>query len=323
MIAEYNRKSFIFGIPGIIFQIAAFFMPTRDRIMSPLGAILVLAGTGLLLVGLAFYAKAKGRHPVWGLFGLLSIIGLIVLGCLKDKSGQILSESPTTQDMSQVTAPMTSRMAVALFALSLSGIIYFLCVPNLRLLPLLIFAVILGCVALRHIKTSGGLLSGRGRAVAGVTISLLFLLVIRAIVGTHGSRDKSVDYNNRGDIERYNGGVEINKPKKYRDIIDALVSMCQEGQGQIAARRVRDGIWNQNATEDFIPEQHEINLFLQRLTVSEREILAEMLAQEVVKGVFETLKTLEAFQVPPFEEGYEGSPFDDFLWRLDEWEWPE
>lgn len=116
---------------------------------------------------------------------------------------------------------------------------------------------------------------------------------------------------------------EISKPKQYREIIDALVQMCRDGQGQIGARRAREGIWNQNATADSIPDQHKINLFLKRLSSEDREILAGMLSQEVVTGVFETLKALEESQVPPFEEGYEGSPFNDFIGRLDDWEWPE
>jgi hypothetical protein len=44
--------------------------------------LLGLFGTVLLLVGLAYYAKAKGRNPAWCLFAFLSII----LACLKDKA---------------------------------------------------------------------------------------------------------------------------------------------------------------------------------------------------------------------------------------------
>jgi len=59
------------------------------------------------------------------------------------------------------------------------------------------------------------------------------------------------------------------------------------------------------------------------MSAADREILANMLASQVVTGVFETLKALEQFQVSPFEDGYEGSPFNDFIGRLDDWEWPE
>jgi len=115
----------------------------------------------------------------------------------------------------------------------------------------------------------------------------------------------------------------LQKTPAYREMIDGLVQMCKHGQGQIGAERVRAGVWNQSATQDFIPDQHAINLLLKRLTAKDREIIAGMLAQEVVTGVFETLKILEEFQIEPFKEGYEGSPYNDFVGRLDDWSWPE
>jgi hypothetical protein len=108
----------------------------------------------------------------------------------------------------------------------------------------------------------------------------------------------------------------MSRPQKspaYRKIIDELVQVCRDGQGQIGARRVRPGVWNVNATQDFIPDQHAINLLLKRLTTEDREIIAGMLAQAVVTGAFETLKGLEKFEVEPFRDGYEGSPYDDFI----------
>ena len=49
-----------------------------------------------------------------------------------------------------------------------------------------------------------------------------------------------------------------------------------------------------------------------------------MLEEQVEVGIFEALKVLEEFEVAPFEEGYEGSPYNDFIGRLaGDWEWPE
>jgi hypothetical protein len=104
------------------------------------------------------------------------------------------------------------------------------------------------------------------------------------------------------------------------DMSDALVEMCRKGQGQIGSERVRDGVWNRNATKTILEDQHEINVFFNRLSKADRDIIARMLEQEVVTGVFETLKVLEEFKVPPFEERYEGSPFIDFIGRLDDWQ---
>ncbi len=138
--------------------------------------------------------------------------------------------------------------------------------------------------------------------------------------------------------------TKISKSQVYRDIIDDLVKMCHQGQGQISAYKVREGVWNSNATPEAIAAQedsdvlppevdaefrkmltddYKVNLLLNRLSSDDREILAKMLTQEIVAGVFETLKTLEQFKISPFEEGYEGSPFNDFIGRLGDWEWPE
>jgi hypothetical protein len=114
------------------------------------------------------------------------------------------------------------------------------------------------------------------------------------------------------------------KPKLYRDFIDEVVNMCHEGQGQIRATRVRAGVWNSNASARKFPEQHRINLLLARLAQEDRETIATMLSGAVEQGVFETLKALENFEIAPFQDGYEGSPYNDFIGRLsNEWDWPE
>jgi hypothetical protein len=72
---KYNNISLALGAPGIVLQIWG------NIIGQP---IMLILGTILLMIGLAYYAMAKGRNPAWCLMGFLSIIGLIVLGCLKD-----------------------------------------------------------------------------------------------------------------------------------------------------------------------------------------------------------------------------------------------
>ncbi len=82
-----NRTSLALGIPGIILQLVGnFALRSADgQSLTWAGVAVSLIGTVLLIVGLSFYAKAKGRNPAWGLMGLLSIIGLIVLALLKDR----------------------------------------------------------------------------------------------------------------------------------------------------------------------------------------------------------------------------------------------
>lgn len=44
-----------------------------------------LIGIAVVVVGLANYAKSKGRHPAWSLLGLLSCVGVVVVALLKDR----------------------------------------------------------------------------------------------------------------------------------------------------------------------------------------------------------------------------------------------
>ena len=117
----------------------------------------------------------------------------------------------------------------------------------------------------------------------------------------------------------------VRKPQVYRDVIDGMVHACKHGQGQIGPRRANAGVWNQNATEDSIPEQQEINQLLSRLSADDHRIVAGMLEDAFSGGALEALKVLEQFEIEPFRDGYEGSPYNDFVGRLQlpGWEWPE
>jgi predicted cobalt transporter CbtA len=46
------------------------------------GTAVIALGTALLLAGLSFYARMKGRSGWWGLLGFLSILGLVGLAVL-------------------------------------------------------------------------------------------------------------------------------------------------------------------------------------------------------------------------------------------------
>jgi hypothetical protein len=95
MIKRYNTRSFIFGVPGLLLQILGNGMvqvgndPNVVGEHSPillLGAVCALTGTALLLIGLAYYARSRGRHPAWCLLAFLSCLGLICLAFLSDKA---------------------------------------------------------------------------------------------------------------------------------------------------------------------------------------------------------------------------------------------
>lgn len=74
---NFNRISLIIGLPGLLIQ--GFGYVQGSDFATFVGGI-------MFIIGLAYYAKAKGRSAWWGLMGLLSWIGLIVLAFLSDKS---------------------------------------------------------------------------------------------------------------------------------------------------------------------------------------------------------------------------------------------
>jgi hypothetical protein len=94
VIKRYNNLSFLFGVPGLVLQIAGNVM-LGPRPGQGVALLLLLAGTLLLLIGFAYYAMAKGRHPAWCLMAFLSCFGLIVLACLKDKSNEVAGAQPS------------------------------------------------------------------------------------------------------------------------------------------------------------------------------------------------------------------------------------
>ena len=110
----------------------------------------------------------------------------------------------------------------------------------------------------------------------------------------------------------------------YRQVIDAMVVECATGQGQVSAHRIRVGLWNEVAEEEpqELPEQHAMNALLARLSPEEREVLAQLFAEEFSSGMFHALNVLHAASVDPVVQGYDGTPADDFLGRMDGWVWP-
>jgi hypothetical protein len=107
---------------------------------------------------------------------------------------------------------------------------------------------------------------------------------------------------------------------QYRALIDELVRECRDGQGQIGPRRASTGTWNPGANA--MPDQRRINALLAAMAPGDREVLASMLAEAFQNGIFTALRVLHDHQVPPFEDGYEGTPFNDFAGRLNDWDWP-
>jgi hypothetical protein len=181
MIAEYNRKSFYWGIPGIIVQsigfiaVMGYYASTDPMSVEPEPMLVILmrlvtfAGAVLLLVGLSYYAKAKGRNPFWCLFAFVPcFIGIIVLACLKDRTVTPVEVMIDGQPV--VIQVVTPRLASYSFICGILGILSFgiLSIPGL----------ILGIIALRKISNDTQRFKGRGWAIAGIFLSSIWLVLI-------------------------------------------------------------------------------------------------------------------------------------------------
>lgn len=85
MIAEYKTKTNIGVGIGFLLQIFGRSLASIGGTGGGVGVLIQLFSAILFIWGCCMYAKGKGYHPAWGLLGFLSIIGLIVLVCFKDK----------------------------------------------------------------------------------------------------------------------------------------------------------------------------------------------------------------------------------------------
>ena len=98
-----NGLSFSLAIPGFILQVMG------QNQAGFLGWLISLAGTTLVIGGLTFYARMRGRSPVFGLLGLLSCLGLLVLyflpkSCLSCR----LEQGYSTRQCTRCNAPLGS-----------------------------------------------------------------------------------------------------------------------------------------------------------------------------------------------------------------------
>jgi hypothetical protein len=83
VLPESKRNTNIGVGLGIVLQIVGRILSNDG--MNGIGFIAILAGFVLFIWGCGQYAKGKGYSPWFGLLGLLSILGLIVLVFFKDK----------------------------------------------------------------------------------------------------------------------------------------------------------------------------------------------------------------------------------------------
>jgi hypothetical protein len=91
MIGEYRVKTNIGVGFGILAQIIGFLASYFVQIGIVLwcAAIFIYGGFLLLIWGLWNYAKGKGYKGAWGLLGLLSIFGFVILALFPDRRKEV------------------------------------------------------------------------------------------------------------------------------------------------------------------------------------------------------------------------------------------
>ena len=187
MIARYNRASLWVGGIGIALQlgtplVAAAIGPTlleyRGLAMALVPAMML--GTVMVFIGLALYAKAKGRSVVWCAAGFLGILGFLLLAGLKDYTKLriddprgFVSESEWVTRHSQAAVTPGNRAARASVYLGVISI-----VPVIGLV-FGIAGIVCGVLGLRRAPESGG----RGAAWVGLIMSVAILGMWGVVIG--------------------------------------------------------------------------------------------------------------------------------------------
>src|SRR5262245_14146861 len=88
-----DRRSHGFALwgSGFVVQIAGAVLNSNSDFRG-YGSLLRFVGLVMIVCGVTQYAKAKGRNPWWGAFGLFSILGVLVVACLRDYSSNTTKE---------------------------------------------------------------------------------------------------------------------------------------------------------------------------------------------------------------------------------------
>jgi len=94
MLAGYKRKTNIgIGLAFVTFFAAILINSlSESQIVSVFAYVLMTSVMPLWIFGICCYAKGKGYHGAWGLLGVFTLIGLIILACFPDRHKSI-SES--------------------------------------------------------------------------------------------------------------------------------------------------------------------------------------------------------------------------------------
>ena len=84
MLAEYKARSNVGIAVGLVMQVMGGICPAEPAWMAMLRVLLLFGGLGVFCWGCVSYAQGKGRNGLWGVLGITSLLGLIILVILPD-----------------------------------------------------------------------------------------------------------------------------------------------------------------------------------------------------------------------------------------------
>ena len=106
LIEKHDKRSFIFGVPGVLLFIGGMFFATTDPIPF-IGVMIFLISVPFFLIGMGFYARSRGHSSLYGVSGILGPLGLIVLLCLSDRhimGGDLTDAEMTTLELQRMSS---------------------------------------------------------------------------------------------------------------------------------------------------------------------------------------------------------------------------
>lgn len=169
MDARLGKQILVLGGSGVLLQTGGVLWAAAET-RNPLPALepehypfwpgaIVFTGSVLLICGLALYARAKGRTGWWGLMGLVSIPGLLVLALLPDLLPAPAGEGDRPHLLARVTVYLGVMGIIPLLGLFCS-----------------VLAVVCGVAALVRCKRHPEF-GGRAAAITGMVLGCLFLVL--------------------------------------------------------------------------------------------------------------------------------------------------
>ena len=100
MLTEYKKKAnTAIGLAIVTFVVAILiYSLSESQIVAAVAYVPMTFVGPLWILGCWCYAKGKGYHGAWGLLGLLTIIGIIILVCFPDRHKSTKESQKTTKN---------------------------------------------------------------------------------------------------------------------------------------------------------------------------------------------------------------------------------